>query len=1509
MLREFAGDGCALVGIEPGSGSLLEVRIPASEFGKLRWEVQLRQGQVIATPPGVSSLSLKVLEGMVPGAMLQIPTAAGGALVEVPDGVTPGGTLEVKLEPPGPPLVMTVQAPPGARPGDPVPVQTCDGLWHAPLPYGVAAGMPFNVRVPARLRATATPMLERPRGTIGNRARAVTRGVQKSALVVEHANCEDLSEHYETVRELGEGSFGKVVLVKDARTGQDRVRKVVNIEGQSQFVINLMLNEIESMRKLEHPNILQIIEHSADFDEEQIVMILEYVEGGSVEDMLTKRGTLPEPLVGSITYQLLLALCYCHANAIAHRDIKPDNIMVTERKGCGPDQYHCKLIDFGLAGEAKLFMVPHGSQPEPVVQGTLGTAAFMPPEVLAYQPYTTQADMWSTGSMTIILLTGNSIFEDSNKNNDKTFERIRNYAGPQQIDSMVGGQHMAAWRACSIKGKTFVKSCLEVDPRKRPTARAAMSDPWVEEHMPQVQKLSPRILKSLRGFLAAPAVTRCCSLIVATRLGVGSSAEEEELGAMFLAADTDRDGQVSVQDLEAALDTAGSRVGVDVEDLIEEADISHTGGMNYMEFVAVCLHDRFEFDELIRRAFHAIDVKRETTITVEEARPLFRERDAPILESLPQGGRLTLEEWGQGIKAWAEKAGASGNRLPDGGSARGQSGSIPASGSGGAPVQNGSATAGVAAGAAPVQNGGAPAGGDRNAGFMSVTVPAGAPPGSTLRLNTPSGSVMAVVPPGLRPGQTFNVPVSGTPAQDKPPAQPAEDKPPAPVPPEQPPEEERPPDIAVPQGMELHAQCRAKIVSEFRAVGPRGGNVLLRAGLTGTFAQLRPDGAAVISIETGTTRMEVAVLPQDFARLQWEVPLKRGVVTAAPPGLTSITITVSEGMGPGALLHVPTAAGSALVAVPEDVPPGTELDLHLDRPGPPKRLAVVVPSGMGAGRVFPANTPEGVWHATVPQGFMPGQECYLSIPARLGATARKSTQPKLDRAGSMGTRRNSKRAVTRGVQKKALVMQHDNCADLSEFYEEVRALGEGSFGTVVLVRDNRTGQERVRKVVDISGQSKFVISLMMNEIEAMRKLEHPNILQIVEHAADWDEEQIVMILEYIEGGSVEDMLERQRFLPEALVSNLLYQLLVALCYCHAHGIAHRDIKPENMMVTRVPQPNGGERYYCKLIDFGLAGEATLFVVPHGAEPEPVVQGTLGTAEYMPPEVLDFQPYTTQADMWSTGVTAVQLLTGKAIFDDYVNKDQNKVFSNIRRYGGPQFISSMLGHCPSWASCTQRGREFAKGCLEIDPRLRPTSRLALSDPWIQEHKPEIQVLNARVLESLKNYLSAQPVARCCSLVVVTRLGVGSPAEEEEMGSMFLAADVDRDGQVSAEDLALALEAAGVSEAEVEVDDLVEAANIGHSGGLTYMEFAAVCLHDRFELDELLRRSFHALDADRDGRINIEDAKACFRERDAPLLESLPQERPLTLEDWCQGVTEWGWKRQVSTEARLAGADGL
>ena len=199
-------------------------------------------------------------------------------------------------------------------------------------------------------------------------------------------------------------------------------------------------------------------------------------------------------------------------------------------------------------------------------------------------------------------------------------------------------------------------------------------------------------------------------------------------------------------------------------------------------------------------------------------------------------------------------------------------------------------------------------------------------------------------------------------------------------------------------------------------------------------------------------------------------------------------------------------------------------------------------------------------------------------------------------------------------------------------YEIIKELGHGGMGQVFLVRNLISDRIEAMKVLlpDLAKQGDLA-ARFMREIKLLASLDHPNIAAL--RTAFSADNQLIMIMEYVEGDTLAHRLERGPF-PPAEALNYIDQVLAALSYAHAQGIIHRDIKPANMMLT----PRG----VLKLMDFGIARSGNdLGLTMTGT--------TLGSLGYMSPEQVQSQPTDGRSDLYSVGVSLYEMVTGQRMF--------------------------------------------------------------------------------------------------------------------------------------------------------------------------------------------------------------------------------------------------------------------
>src|SRR3954469_5488209 len=201
-------------------------------------------------------------------------------------------------------------------------------------------------------------------------------------------------------------------------------------------------------------------------------------------------------------------------------------------------------------------------------------------------------------------------------------------------------------------------------------------------------------------------------------------------------------------------------------------------------------------------------------------------------------------------------------------------------------------------------------------------------------------------------------------------------------------------------------------------------------------------------------------------------------------------------------------------------------------------------------------------------------------------------------------------------------------------YEVLCILGAGGMGRVYKVKNVLTDRTEAMKVLlpDLEGHEE-VAARFLREIKVLAALDHPHIAAL--RTALTIDNQLVMIMEYVEGQSVSSALDRG---PIPVIDSLKYldQVLDALSYAHKHRVIHRDIKPANMMLT--------SQGTIKLMDFGIArteDESSKLTAPGS---------TLGSMSYMSPEQIKGEATDERSDLYSLGISLYEMVTGEKPFD-------------------------------------------------------------------------------------------------------------------------------------------------------------------------------------------------------------------------------------------------------------------
>jgi len=206
---------------------------------------------------------------------------------------------------------------------------------------------------------------------------------------------------YELGRTLGEGSFAKVKSAVNVETGQSYAVKILDKEKVFHYkIVDHFKREICTLKLIKHPNVVRLYEVLAT--KKKIYIVLEFVNGGELFDQVSRNGKLEESEARKYFQQLIDAVGYCHSRGVYHRDLKPENVLL-DTNG------NVKISDFGLSA------VPQQFREDGLLHTTCGSPNYVAPEVIAGRGYDgATADVWSSGVILFVLLTGWLPFDDNN---------------------------------------------------------------------------------------------------------------------------------------------------------------------------------------------------------------------------------------------------------------------------------------------------------------------------------------------------------------------------------------------------------------------------------------------------------------------------------------------------------------------------------------------------------------------------------------------------------------------------------------------------------------------------------------------------------------------------------------------------------------------------------------------------------------------------------------------------------------------------------------------------------------------------------------------------------------------------------------------------------------------------------------------------------------------------------------------------------------------------------------
>jgi len=262
-----------------------------------------------------------------------------------------------------------------------------------------------------------------------------------------------MTDIFDVMESLGQGSTSVVQRACRKSDGKEVALKVMRTDDPE--MISTAREEYELLRKIHHPHIVKAVDFITL--QTKVITVMEFFHGHSLDKAVTccQLGKFSEAVSRHLSSQLVSAVHYLHQRGIVHRDIKPQNLLVSSDLG------DVRLVDFNVAHG--------GSDSCPLTP--IGTRLYVAPEVLLGQPGSFPADIWAVGLCMHLMLTG---LLPQGRDQWGHVSRQQLSEGNEEV--VFTG---AIWRCVSEECRAIVSHCLQVQEHKRPSAMTLAEDSWI----------------------------------------------------------------------------------------------------------------------------------------------------------------------------------------------------------------------------------------------------------------------------------------------------------------------------------------------------------------------------------------------------------------------------------------------------------------------------------------------------------------------------------------------------------------------------------------------------------------------------------------------------------------------------------------------------------------------------------------------------------------------------------------------------------------------------------------------------------------------------------------------------------------------------------------------------------------------------------------------------------------------------------------------------------------------
>jgi len=285
---------------------------------------------------------------------------------------------------------------------------------------------------------------------------------------------------YDLAEKIGEGTYGKVFKARVVSTKEVVAIKEMKIDSTEEGIPSTAIREIALLKTVQHAQVVRLLDVICKPG--KLLLVFEFMDSDLKKYMKARNGTLAPPIVGNFSRQMFLGMEFLHSHRIIHRDMKPQNLLVDENR-------KLKIADFGLA---RAYSIPLPEYTHEVI-----TVWYRPPEILlGGKLYSLPVDLWSCGCIVAEMATGGPLFPGDSEI-DTCFKIFQKFGTPTEqqwpdLNKLPDFKPtFPKWPKKSWSnirntmaqvgevGVDLLEALFEYDPRKRMSARAALSHPYI----------------------------------------------------------------------------------------------------------------------------------------------------------------------------------------------------------------------------------------------------------------------------------------------------------------------------------------------------------------------------------------------------------------------------------------------------------------------------------------------------------------------------------------------------------------------------------------------------------------------------------------------------------------------------------------------------------------------------------------------------------------------------------------------------------------------------------------------------------------------------------------------------------------------------------------------------------------------------------------------------------------------------------------------------------------------